>query len=144
MKKKEFLPNLSQIAREVLSIPASSSASERLFSAAGIFDTEKRSRLNPKTLEILTLLKSNQQLLESEDANFNEFQTETDRSSSSESKVEEDESSEESSEGDKEVDDEGDDMENMSGIDSEHEMDGDNSQIYEPVEELINSSLEEI
>ena len=49
-----------------LAIPASTSASERLFSIGGLFDSLKRSRLDPETLELLTLLKTNNTVFEFE------------------------------------------------------------------------------
>ena len=52
------------VAKQILAIPASSSSSERLFSLAGLFDTVKRGRLRLETLEVLTLLKANKQLIE--------------------------------------------------------------------------------
>ena len=36
----EALPRLSEFAKQILAIPASSSSSERLFSLAGLFDTD--------------------------------------------------------------------------------------------------------
>ena len=60
----KVLPRLSIFARQILSIPASTSASERLFSVGGLFDSLKRSRLDPETLELLTLLKTNNTVFE--------------------------------------------------------------------------------
>ena len=52
-----------QFAKQILAIPASSSSSERLFSLAGLFDTVRRGALKLETLEVLTLLKANKQLI---------------------------------------------------------------------------------
>ena len=62
----KILPRLSIFARQILAIPASTSASERLFSIGGLFDSLKRSRLDPETLELLTLLKTNNTVFEFE------------------------------------------------------------------------------
>ena len=51
----------------VLAIPAGSTASEQLFSIAGLFDTARRGQLNTETFELLTLQKVNQDILETED-----------------------------------------------------------------------------
>jgi hypothetical protein len=50
------MPHIAAITRRVLSIPATSADSERLFSRAGIVDAERRRRLTPKHLSQLTLL----------------------------------------------------------------------------------------
>ena len=52
-----------EFAKQILAIPASSSSSERLFSLAGLFDTVRRGALKLETLEVLTLLKANKQLI---------------------------------------------------------------------------------
>lgn len=52
-------PILSKFARYIHAIPATSSASERTFSAAGNIITDKRSCLLPDTLSSMLLLKSN-------------------------------------------------------------------------------------
>ena len=49
---ERVLPLLSQIAKKVLTIPASSSKSERIFSTGGNFVTKKRNKLAPKKLRI--------------------------------------------------------------------------------------------
>ena len=53
------LPILSQIAKQVLTIPASSAKSERVFSTGGNIVTKKRNRLNPELVETLILIKEN-------------------------------------------------------------------------------------
>ncbi|CAG9792672.1 unnamed protein product [Diatraea saccharalis] len=45
--KSKTFPHLSQLARAILAIPATSTPSERVFSIAGLTVTAKRSRLNP-------------------------------------------------------------------------------------------------
>ena len=47
------------------------SSSERLFSCAGLFKTTNRNRMKWETMDILTLMKSNQHLI---DANKSEFE----------------------------------------------------------------------
>ena len=51
-----ILPRLSVLARWILAVPAGTASSERLFSIAGLFDTE--------TFELLTLLKSNKKAID--------------------------------------------------------------------------------
>jgi len=51
-------PILAKIARDYLSIQASSSPSERLFSQAGDIITDDRNRLCPETARALICLKS--------------------------------------------------------------------------------------
>lgn len=53
-------PALSPFAREYLAVPATSVPSERIFSAAGNIATATRSCLQPKTVEMLTFLHSNE------------------------------------------------------------------------------------
>ena len=51
-------PNLAQMARDYLSIPASSAATERSFSVAENLITENRNCLSPETVRALMCLKS--------------------------------------------------------------------------------------
>jgi len=53
------LPLLSQVARGILAIPASSASSERCFSAAGNICTAQRYNLDPKTTMKLTFCQQN-------------------------------------------------------------------------------------
>lgn len=57
---KSDLPKLSNLARIILAIPATSVPSESLFSVAGMIQTELRNRLNPACLEMLNFIRSNQ------------------------------------------------------------------------------------
>ena len=57
----------------ILAIPASSSASERLFSVAGNFDSAKRGSMRLETLETLTLLKTNKKVLEENKLGIEDF-----------------------------------------------------------------------
>lgn len=52
------LPLLAATARKWLAVPASSAASERLFSTAGITVTDRRNRLGGARIATLTFLKS--------------------------------------------------------------------------------------
>ena len=52
-------PNVAHIARSILSIPASSAASERDFSTAGFVVSERRSQLKPATVDDILFLHSN-------------------------------------------------------------------------------------
>ena len=51
-------PIMSQMARDYLAIPATSAASERVFSNGGDIITKKRNRLAPDTLRFLLCLRS--------------------------------------------------------------------------------------
>ena len=64
------MPRLSILARWVLGNPAGSTASEQLFSNAGLFDTAKRGQVNIEAFELLTLQKVNQDILENEDISY--------------------------------------------------------------------------
>ena len=46
------------MARDYLAIQGSSTAAERAFSSGSLTDTKRRNSLNPKTFEVLQLLKS--------------------------------------------------------------------------------------
>ncbi len=52
-------PLLSQFARNILCIPASSSSSERVFSQSGNIVSNKRTKLDPKNVEKLVYIKEN-------------------------------------------------------------------------------------
>ncbi|KAF7127274.1 hypothetical protein RHSIM_Rhsim11G0144400 [Rhododendron simsii] len=66
-------PTLRVLARDVLSIPVSTVASESAFSTSGRVVTPHRSRLHPKTIEALMCSRSWLLALESEGDNSNEF-----------------------------------------------------------------------
>ena len=53
------LPKLAQVARRVLSIPASSAASERAFSAAGLTISQRRTALDADTVNNILFIHSN-------------------------------------------------------------------------------------
>jgi hypothetical protein len=53
------LPNLAKVARQVLCVPASSAASERAFSAAGITISQRRTALDPENVDNILFLHSN-------------------------------------------------------------------------------------
>lgn len=54
---KEY-PTLSRMARDILAVPASSTDSERAFSQAKLFETDRRNRLSASSLEALMVLHS--------------------------------------------------------------------------------------
>lgn len=56
---EQVLPLLSREARKFLCIPASSTSSERMFSAAGNIVTAKRYNLDPKTTQRLLFCQQN-------------------------------------------------------------------------------------
>ncbi len=53
---EKTIPLLSRLARHVLSIPASSSSSERIFSTAGRTLEERRTSLKPSTVDAILFL----------------------------------------------------------------------------------------
>ena len=62
-KNCHLYPKMSLIAQEVLSIPASSTLIERVFSVAGYSSSGKRNRISGVTLETETLLKTNKHFM---------------------------------------------------------------------------------
>ena len=56
---EKVLPLLSKLAKKVLTTPASSSKSERIFSSGGNFVSKKRNKLAPKKVEDLIIIKEN-------------------------------------------------------------------------------------
>ena len=61
---EKVLPLLSGIAKKVLTVPASSSKSERVFSVGGNIVTSKRNRLAPSKVENLVIIKENKTQIE--------------------------------------------------------------------------------
>ena len=61
---EKVLPLLAKLAKKVLTIPASSSKSERVFSAGGNFVTRRRNKLAPKKVEDLIIIKENKTRIE--------------------------------------------------------------------------------
>ena len=61
---EKVLPNLSKLAKKVLTVPASSSKSERVFSCGGNFATAKRGNLDPKKIESIIVTKLNKAQVE--------------------------------------------------------------------------------
>jgi hypothetical protein len=62
--REHKLPTMALIARKLLAIPATSTASERVFSVCGVTGvmmSDRRARLNPETVEMLIFLKYNMQ-----------------------------------------------------------------------------------
>ena len=62
IQQKDLYPSLPLISRKYLAIPATSAASERLFSVAENTITDKRSRLTDDNAENIILQHSNQHL----------------------------------------------------------------------------------
>lgn len=56
-------PHLAQLAKTLLCVPATSTPSERLFSAAGNIASKKRASLSPDHVDMLTFLHCNKELL---------------------------------------------------------------------------------
>ena len=56
---EELYPKIAAVARQFLSIPATSVLSERQFSAAGRLTTKIRSRLDPERVDTLIFLFKN-------------------------------------------------------------------------------------
>ena len=70
-------PVLNHLARQILSIPATSGAIERLFSKCGIICNEYRSRMTVANLSATIFLKANFKLsLENQSLNENESEEE--------------------------------------------------------------------
>jgi len=61
LDNKSMLPKLYAVARKVLCVPASSAASERVFSTAGRLLEKKRTSLAPSSVDSLLFLHSNMQ-----------------------------------------------------------------------------------
>jgi len=59
LDNKSVLPKLYTVARQVLCVPASSAASERVFSTAGRLLEKRRTTLSPATVNSLLFLHSN-------------------------------------------------------------------------------------
>ena len=62
-RKTVSLGLISEVAKKVLGVPASSSAVERMFSIAGHIYSVKRRRMKPKIFEQLVFCKLNEHLL---------------------------------------------------------------------------------
>jgi len=59
LDNKSVLPKLYTVARQVLCVPASSAASEKVFSTAGPLLEKRRKTLSPATVNSLLFLHSN-------------------------------------------------------------------------------------
>ena len=58
LPRRYLFPYMALLARRTLCVPATSAASERLFSVAGLTVTAKRNRLNDSTVSLLVYLRS--------------------------------------------------------------------------------------
>ena len=63
-ENEQFLPLLSKVAKQVLSIPCSSAKSERVFSTGTMMVTKRRNRLGASRIENLLIIKENAKLIE--------------------------------------------------------------------------------
>ena len=134
----DVLPRLTVFAKEILAIPASTSSSERLFSIAGLFDTEKRGTMKLETLEVLTLLKTNEKVLKENYIDIDDMDEVPEDITDQESYSESDSS-------DIMEDSEGEDMERSStggGRNSDIESEYDSEAIDDNVEEVRNDKIE--
>ena len=59
LENQRLLPNMAKVARRLFCIPASSASSERAFSAAGITISDRRTSLDPETVDDILFLHSN-------------------------------------------------------------------------------------
>uniref|UniRef100_A0A7S3PTX0 HAT C-terminal dimerisation domain-containing protein n=1 Tax=Chaetoceros debilis TaxID=122233 RepID=A0A7S3PTX0_9STRA len=57
-------PNIWMLAKRILSVPATSAPSERVFSVASLIATKKRGSLKPDNVNMLVFLKENFDLIE--------------------------------------------------------------------------------
>ncbi len=57
-KNKDYFPNISKMAFDCITIPATSVPNEQVFSRAGDLITKKRNRLEKKTIKALMLTDS--------------------------------------------------------------------------------------
>ncbi|CAF1148186.1 unnamed protein product [Rotaria sordida] len=57
-EQEHVLPNMSRLAKQIFSIPASSAAVERAFSSAGIIISQRRTNINPSTVNDIILIRS--------------------------------------------------------------------------------------
>jgi hypothetical protein len=55
---EKLLPNMSKLAKQIFSIPASSTAVERIFSSAGVVISQRRTSINPSTVNDIILIRS--------------------------------------------------------------------------------------
>jgi hypothetical protein len=57
-EQRHLLPNLSILAKKTFCIPASSAAVERTFSSAGVVISQRRTNINPSTVNDIILVRS--------------------------------------------------------------------------------------
>ncbi|CAF4983963.1 unnamed protein product [Rotaria sp. Silwood1] len=56
-EQEHVLPNMSRLAKQIFSIPASSTALERAFSSVGIVVLQRRTNINPSTVNDIILIR---------------------------------------------------------------------------------------
>ena len=71
LKKEAKYPKISNIARRILAIPATSVPSERIFSAAGLLINKLRSRLSSDIVDSIIFLNKNKIPKDTEVENVN-------------------------------------------------------------------------
>lgn len=116
--KSGAFPLLSNAARFVFSIPAGSSATENSFSAVGFIFSDRRTKMKPKTLENLLLLRSNQDLQIDIAINVNRHEHDEYYDTEDNSDVENDEEDDTQVDDDSEIDGDGEAHDD----DAEHEI----------------------
>ena len=57
-EQQHLLPNMAVLAKKIFCIPASSAAVERAFSSAGVVVSQRRSNINPSTVNDIILVRS--------------------------------------------------------------------------------------
>ena len=57
-EQKDILPNISTLTKQIFCIPASSAAAERAFSSAGVIISQRRTNINPSTVNNIALIRS--------------------------------------------------------------------------------------
>jgi hypothetical protein len=58
-ENEKVFPNVAKVARRLLCVPASSAASERSFSVAGLTVSQRRAALDPETVHNILFIHSN-------------------------------------------------------------------------------------
>jgi len=62
--QSKYIPNLWKLASEILTIPATSAQSERVFSIASLVVDQKRARIKSENVNMQVFLKDNPEFIE--------------------------------------------------------------------------------